>query len=102
MAEIIAIIVGLWLLGIIQIPWLVMPPLPVFRLLGYTITLQRLLLIILFIYLALNLGSPFRQIIWVFFLLWLLTTLGIIVIGSLTTILLVSLVVGLILSLVQR
>lgn len=69
MAEIIAIVVALWLLGIISIPWLVMPSFPVLNILGYTLTLPRLLLIILFTYLALNLGSPFRQIIWVFFVL---------------------------------
>lgn len=102
MAETIAIVIVLWLLGIISIPWLVIPPFPVLNLFGYSLTLQRLLLLILFAYLALNLGSPFRQIIWVIFVLWLLSILGLIVVGSMTKLLLTSLVVGLILSLVKR
>jgi len=102
MAEIIAILVALWLLGIISIPWFSLPTFPVLQILGYSITIQRLLLILLFTYLALNLGSPFRQIIWVFFVLWLLSILGLIAVGGMAKLLIISLVVGLILSLVQR
>lgn len=102
MAEIIAIVVALWLLGIINIPSLVMPSFPVLNLLGYSLTLPKLLLFILFSYLALHLGSPFRQIVWVFFVLWLLSILGLITVGGMVKLLIISLVVGLILALVQR
>ena len=102
MAEIIAIVVALWLLGIISIPWLVMPSFPVLNILGYALTIPRLLLFGLLCWLALNLGSPFRQIIWVFFVLWLLSIFGLIVVGSMVNLLLIALVVGLILSFVQK
>lgn len=102
MAEIIAMVVGLWLLGIIKIPWMSMPSFPAFSIMGYSITIQRLLIILILIWLAMKIGSPFRQIIWVFFILWLLSTLGIIAIGSMTILLIVSIVVGLILSVVQK
>ena len=102
MVEIIAIVVALWLLGVINIPWLNMPHFPVFSVLGYSVTIQRLLIFGIVIWLASSLGSPFRQILWVFFILWLLSTIGIV--GSIATgtLILVSIVVGLILSVVQK
>lgn len=102
MAEIIAVVVALWLLGIVNIPWLTMPNFPVFSILGYSLTIQRLLIIIIVVWLAMSIGSPFRQMIWVFFILWLLSTLGIITIGGMGLMIIVSVVVGLVLSIVQK
>jgi hypothetical protein len=102
MAEIIAIVVALWLQGIINIPWLTMPNFPVFSILGYSLTIQRLLIIIIVVWLAMSIGSPFRQMIWVFLILWLLSTLGIITIGGMGLLIVVSIVVGLVLSMVQK
>lgn len=102
MVEIIAIVVGLWLLGVIKIPWLVMPQFPVFSILGYSITIQRLLIIGILVWLGTSMGSPFRQMLWTFFILWLLSTLGIITIGGMGAMIVVSIVVGLILSMIQK
>lgn len=102
MAEIIAIVVALWLLGIINIPWLVMPAFPVFSILGYSITIQRLLIIGILIWLGSSLGSPFRQMLWAFFILWLLSTLGVITSLAMGPMVVVAVVVGLILSVVQK
>ena len=102
MVEIIAIVVALWLLGVINIPWLTMPHFPIFSVLGYSVTIQRLLIFGIVIWLASSLGSPFRQILWVFIILWLLSTIGIIGAIATGTLILVSIVVGLILSVVQR
>jgi len=102
MIEIIAIVVVLWLLGIINIPWMMMPIFPVFSILGYSVTIQRLLIFGIVIWLASSLGSPFRQMLWVFFILWLLSTLGIVGSMAMETLIVVSVVVGLILSVVQR
>lgn len=102
MVEIIAIVVGLWLLGIIKIPWLVMPHFPVFSVLGYSITIQRLLIIGILIWLGTSLGSPFRQMLWVFFILWLLSTLSLITTLGMGSMIVTAIVVGLILSLIQR
>lgn len=102
MVEIIAIVIGLWLLGVIKIPWLTMPNFPVFSILGYSLTIQRLLIILIVIWLAMSLGSPFRQMLWVFFILWLLSTLSVISIGGMGVMIVVSIVVGLILSVVQK
>jgi|GEM_PF-3634788 len=102
MAEIIAIVIGFWLLGVINIPWFTMPYFPVFSILGYQITIQRLLILGILIWLGTSLGSPFRQMLWTFFILWLLSTLGIILTLGMGVMIVVSIVVGLILSLVQR
>lgn len=102
MVEIIAIVVGLWLLGIIKIPWLVMPRFPVLSIMGYSLTIERLLIFGIVIWLAMNLGSPFRQMIWVFSILWLLSILGIVIVGGMGTLVLIAVIVGLILSAVQK
>jgi len=102
MVEIIAIVVVLWLLGIVSIPWMAMPHFPVFSILGYSVTIQRLLIIGILIWLGSSLGSPFRQMLWVFFILWLLSTLGVITSLAMGPMIVVAVVVGLILSVVQR
>ena len=102
MAEIIAIVVVLWLLGIVRIPWMSMPHFPVFTILGYSVTIQRLLIIGILIWLGMSIGSPFRQMLWVFFILWLLSTLGLIGGLGMGMMIIVSVVIGLILSVVQR
>lgn len=102
MFEIIAIVVVLWLLGVIDIPWLMMPSFPVFSVLGYSLTIQRLLIIGILIWLGMSLGSPFRQMLWVFFILWLLSTLGIIGSIAMGTMVVASIILGLILSVIQK
>jgi len=102
MVEIIAIVVALWLLGVINIPWMIMPAFPVFEILDYQVTIQRLLILGILIWLGTSMGSPFRQMLWTFFILWLLSTLGVITIGGMGLMIIVSVVVGLILSVIQR
>lgn len=102
MVEIIAIVVALWLLGVINIPWMMMPHFPVLSILGYSLTIQRLLIIGILIWLGSSLGYPFRQMLWVFFILWLLSTLGVITTLAMGPMIVVAIVVGLILSVVQK
>lgn len=92
----------LWLLGIINIPWLVMPNFPSLNILGFDITIQNLLIIGILIWIASSLGGPFRQIVWVLVVLWILSALGVIAVGGLGNLLVIGIVVGLVLSLVQR
>lgn len=102
MAEIIAIVVVLWLLGIISIPWMTMPSFPVFSILGYAVTIQRLLIIGILVWLGMSIGSPFRQMLWTFFILWLLSTLGLIGGLGMGMMIIVSVVIGLVLSGAQK
>jgi hypothetical protein len=102
MAELIAIVVVLWLLGIVKMPWLTMPHFPSLNFLGLHLTIQTLLIIAIFVWIASSLGGPFRQIVWVLVVLWILSALGVIVIGGLSNIIVIAIVVGLVLSLVQK
>lgn len=102
MAELIAILVVLWLLGIIKIPWLMMPNFPSFNILGFNLTIEKLLIIGILIWIASSLGGPLRQIVWVLVILWVLSAIGIIAVGGLGNILVIGIVVGLVLSLVQK
>ena len=79
-----------------------MPNFPVFTILGYSMTIQRLLIIGILIWLGMSIGSPFRQMLWVFFILWLLSTIGVIGSMAMATLIVVSVLVGLILSVVQK
>ncbi len=102
MAELIAILVVLWLLGIISVPWLTMPHFPSLNILGFHLTITNLLVLGILIWIAASLGGPLRQIVWVLVVLWILSALGIIAIGGLSNLLVVGIVVGLVLSLLQK
>ena len=79
-----------------------MPRFPVLSIMGYSLTIEQLLILGIVVWLAMSLGSPFRQMIWVFSILWLLSILGIVIVGGMGTLILISIVVGLILSAVQK
>ena len=102
MIELIAVLIVLWLLGIIRIPWLTMPHFTAFSILGISITLEKLLIFVIIIWLATSLGSPFRQILWAFVVIWLLSIFGIVLISNMVTLAIIALVVGLVLSMSQK
>ena len=101
MAELIAILVVLWILGIIRVPWMVLPHFPSLSILGFNLTIEKLVVIGILIWIASSLGGPLRQIVWVLVVLWILSTLGVIVVGGLGNLLMIGIVVGLALSVVQ-
>lgn len=102
MAELVAIVVVLWLLGIIKIPFLMMPHFPTLNILGFTLTIKTLLIIAAFVWIASSLGGVIGKIVWVLVVLWLLSALGIIAIGGFSNLLVIGIVVGIVLSLVQK
>lgn len=102
MVELIAILVVLWLLGIIAIPWLAMPRFPSLNLLGFDLTITNLLVLVILIWIAASLGGPLRQIVWVLVVLWILSALGVIAIGGLSNLLVIGIGVGLVLALIQK
>lgn len=102
MSEAIAVIVLLWLIGVIRIPWLGFPHLEIFSFGGVNITLERLLTLILVLWLASTAPSPLRQMFWVFVILWLLSIAGIVMVGSMTNLVLIAIITGLVLSIVQK
>lgn len=102
MAELVAILVVLWLAGVVKIPWLMRPNFPTLDILGLHISLGNVLVLILLLWILSSLGGPLRQIIWAVVILWLLSALGVIAIGGLSNLLIIGIVVGLVLSIVQR
>ncbi len=79
-----------------------MPHFPVITILGYSMTIQRLLIVGILIWLGMSIGSPFRQMLWVFFILWLLSAIGLIGGLGMGMMIIVSVVIGLVLSVVQK
>lgn len=102
MGELIAILVVLWLTGIIAVPWLARPHFPSLNLFGFDLTIEKILILVVIVWIASSLGGPFRQIVWVLVVLWILSTLGIIAIGGLSNLIVIGIVVGLVLSLIQK
>lgn len=68
-----------------------------FRFNGLIVTLWDVLIFMVLVWLVSSLPSPFRQIAIVFILLWLLSLLGIIAIAGLSSILVISIIVGVLL-----
>lgn len=102
MGEFVAILVILWLSGVVKVPWLLRPNFPSINLLGLTISLENLLILAILLWILSSLGDPFRQIIWVIVILFLLSALGIIAVGGLSKLLVIGIVVGLVLSMIQK
>ena len=91
----------LWFLGYIHIPWLVIPHVNLFVINGKAVTLYELLILIVVVWAVSFLPTPLRQIAGVLLILWLLATLGLIVIAGFSQIILIALIVGIGLSLVK-
>lgn len=72
---------------------------PLFVLNGHAITLTNLIVFALIAWMIGILPSPFREIAMVLLILWVLSLLGIIVIGGLSNILVAVIIIGLILYL---
>ena len=96
---ILAIIFVLWLLGFIQLDFLSTPLFPIN---GRPIDIQDILLFLLIIWLIGLLPRPFREIVAVLFVLWILSLFGIIAIAGLTDIIIFGVVVGAVVYLIKR
>lgn len=83
----------LWLLGFLQVGLF---NITAFSLAGTVITLNDILLFLVIIWLIDILPSPFQQIAMVLFLLWILSSVGIIALAGFSEIVLVAIIVGVI------
>ncbi len=94
-STVLIIIVLLWFLGFIQIPYIHST---LFTLLGKPITLYTILLFLIIAWIIEILPSPLRQIVFILFLLWVLSVLGIFTFTGLSQALVVAIIIGLLLS----
>lgn len=100
LAILILVLIFLWFIGYIHISGFSVPDINLFAINSHQVTLVELLIFLLIIAAAEALPSPFRQIAFVILLIWLLSTLGILVIFSgLASILVLAIILGLILAL---
>lgn len=96
---VLAIIFVLWLLGFIQIDIL---SYHLFNFNGHDIILKDVLFFMLILWLIGLLQRPFREIISVLFVLWVLSTFGIIAIAGLSNIIILAVVIGAVAYLIRR
>lgn len=97
----IIVLLLLYFFGYINVPWLSIPNPLLFTISGHDIMLSTLLIFLAILWAIGVLPSPLRQIAGVLFILWILSTLGIIAIAGLSNLLVVAILVGLLISLFQ-
>ncbi len=96
---VLAVIFVLWLLGFVQVDLLSQI---LFSFNGQTIDIKDVLIFLLIVWLIGLLPRPFREIVAVLFVLWLLSLFGIVAIAGLTDIIIFAVVVGAIVYLLKR
>lgn len=100
-ALVIALIL-LWLFGYIALPGIVIPSVILFYIHGFPVTLWNLLIFLVILVIIGSLQSPFREILAVIFLIWVLSILGFIAAVGLPNLLLVAVIAGLVVYLLQE
>jgi hypothetical protein len=93
----IAALFVLWFFGYIHIQGLQIPDMSLFTINNHVITLWNILILLVIGIIIGELPNPFRAIASVFLVLWVLSVLGIIAFAGLDSILIISLIVGLVL-----
>lgn len=93
------ILVILWFAGYLRIDGLVIPDFSLFSINGQLITLWNILTLLVISAVIGVLPSPFREIAGVLLVLWVLSVLGILALGGLSSMLVIAIIVGLILYL---
>ena len=101
LATILVILVVLWLVGFIQIPWITIHNAVLFRFAGHSITLLELLLFIVAAWAIEALPSPLRQIAFILVILWILSVLGIVAVAGLSNLLILAIIIGLLFAVFQ-
>ncbi len=101
---IVVLLIFLWLTGNLTIPGLVLPDISLFEINGQVISLWDLIILALVAWALGLLPSPFRQIAGVLLVLWLLSVLGFLsLVGiSLSSIILIAIILGIVASLFNR
>ena len=100
LGAIIVILIILWFLGYVNIGNISVPDLPIFTINGQVISLWDILILLVIGWAIGVLPSPLRQIAMVALLLWVLSTLGIIVLAGLPSIIIIALILGLLFFLI--
>ncbi|MBI2596352.1 hypothetical protein HYW46_06485 [Candidatus Daviesbacteria bacterium] len=93
------ILIILWFVGYLSVGAFPIPDLILFNINGQPITLWNILILLVISSVIGVLPSPFKEIAGVLFILWVLSVLGILAFGGLSSMLVIAIIVGLILYL---
>lgn len=93
------VLILLWALGYIHINGITIPDFILFTINGHSITLWNIITLLVVGWIIGLLPSPLREIVSVLLVLWILSLLGILFFGSLGSLLIIAIIVGVILSL---
>ncbi len=96
---ILVILIILWFLGYAPITGLNLPDITFFEINGYPITLWNLLTLAVIGWAISILPRPFREIASVILVLWVLSVIGILAVPGLSSILVIAIIIGLVISL---
>lgn len=96
---VLAVLFILWLLGIVQIPYLAHS---LFTINGQNIRVLEALMFLAIVWIIGLLKTPFREIVMVLFFIWILSMLGIITISGLSDLAIIAVVIGVAASLIRR
>ncbi|MBI4039118.1 hypothetical protein HY384_04135 [Candidatus Daviesbacteria bacterium] len=94
------ILIILWFAGYLRVDAFPIPDLVLFNINGQPITLWNILILLVISSIIGVLPSPFREVAGVFLILWILSVLGILAFGGLSSMLVIAIIVGLVLYLV--
>jgi hypothetical protein len=94
---ILSLLVILWILGFIHIPWLSIPQMSLFEFNHHPITLRNVLIFILILWVISVLSKPLKGVAAVLLVLWLLSALGIIAIAGFGQMIILAVIIGLLL-----
>lgn len=99
LALVILLLVILWFLGYVTIPYFTIPNIVLFTVNGHDITLWSVLIFLVILWAVGILPSPLRQIIFAGLIIWILASFGILFLASWASFILAAIIVGLLLGL---
>ena len=92
---ILALLVILWVLGFVKVPWFKIPHMVLLEFNQHPITLRDFLLFILIIWIVSILPKPLRIVAGLIFVLWVLSIIGVVAVSGLPNLLVLALIIGL-------
>lgn len=102
LGTVVIVLIVLWALGFISIPGLIIKDVILAHFNGRAITLWDVLLFFVILWAIDVLPSPLREIGAMLFLLWILTTLGVLAIAGFSNILILAVIIGLVITIFKH
>jgi hypothetical protein len=95
------VLIAMWFLGYIPIPWLTIPTWPLFTFNGQVITIYHVIMLILVVWALSFMPGPVRMVAGILLAVWLLSILGISILGGLSHWIMIGLIIAIALPLLR-